>query len=36
VIYAFDGKHYRDVLLPLAADLRLVRMELDELVIPSS
>lgn len=30
VLYRFDGRHYRDVLLPLATGLRVVRMQLDE------
>lgn len=30
VLYTFDGKQYRDVLMPLGASLRIVRMQVDD------
>lgn len=30
VLYTFDGKQYRDVLMPLGASLRIVRMHVDD------
>lgn len=30
VLYSFDGRQFRDVLMPLGASLRIVRMQVDD------